>query len=82
VGGSVASDAEKLAKPTRALFTTNYPLAVPTHVLPSFRAALLLLLLLLLLLHAVRVCARCGQAHHRCYTPAVAPLVVAAELAV
>jgi hypothetical protein len=35
VGGSVASDAEKLAKPTRALFTTNYPLAVPTHVLPS-----------------------------------------------
>jgi len=35
VGGSVTSDAEKLAKPTRALFTTNYPLAVPTHVLPS-----------------------------------------------
>ena len=34
MGGSVASDAEKLAKPTRALFTTNYPLAVHTHVLP------------------------------------------------
>ena len=35
MGGSVASDAEKSAKPTRALFITNYPLAVPTHVLPS-----------------------------------------------
>ena len=33
MGGGVASDAEKLAKPTHALFTTNYPLAVPTHVL-------------------------------------------------
>jgi hypothetical protein len=30
-----ASDAGKMAKPTRALFTTYYPLAVPTHVLPS-----------------------------------------------
>ena len=38
MGGSVASDAEKLAKPTRALFTTNYPLAVPKHVLPSCSA--------------------------------------------
>ena len=35
MGGSLASDAEKLAKPTRALFTTNFPLAVPSHVLPS-----------------------------------------------
>jgi hypothetical protein len=43
---------------------------------------LLLLLLLLLLLHAAHACARCGQAHHRCYTPAFAPVVVAAELAV
>ena len=33
-----ASDAGKMAKPTRALFTTNYPLAVPKHVLPSCSA--------------------------------------------
>jgi len=45
-------------------------------------SALLLLLLLMLLLHAARACARCGQAQNRCYTPAVAPVVVAAELAV
>ena len=53
-----------------------------THTRTPLLLCALLLLLLLLLLHAARAFARCGQAHHRCYTPAVAPVVVAGCIAV